>query len=447
MKSPIGRLRPATLIPMVLIGAAVAVGGVSLLQIQASDAPTDQPRLTAAGSAQLDRAAARLAEPGLYVAPAVPLARFSGPEYDDVKARLIGPAVAVRIAVLPASITRAGQITPERLTQLLRRRIAEPGVYAVLVDERGVGSLAAGSWLGKPATDGARSAAEIDDAVAAGVEEANNCCPGDYPAAIETFIDELESPNPVIGSPLLWLALPVLGVAGLAWWWWRRRRNRSGPGPAGNTETELVDVLAGVLSEELSEVEYRVAALPQESPGNALLAGRTAHAKYTLAKAKALSHRLARPHPAQRDVVAVVGLIAETRRALHAIEELRLGHPAPAPVPPCFIDPRHGPSRSEASYAPTGRPPRTVPVCATCAAELAAGQRPAVRLLPQAAADGANGWADYWEATAGQAYVEGYWGEFGFPDEEVEAGRSAPAKPPPADPVDLLRLRLHTDRE
>jgi len=446
VKPPFNGLRPATWIPAVLIGSALVVGGVGLLQLPAADEPTSPPRLSAAGDAQLDRAADRLAEPGLYVAPAVPLARFSGAAYDDVNARLSGPDVPVRIAVLPASVTRAGQITPERLTQLLRRRVDEPGVYAVLVDDRGVGSLAAGSWLGRTAADRSPSSAEIDDAVAAGVDEANNCCTGDYPAAIEAFIEELESPDPALGSPLLWLALPGLGLAGLGWWWRRRRTAEGTPSP-GIAEPGAGDGLAGVLAEELSEVEYRVAALPAETPGNAQIAGRTAHAKYTLAKAKALSHRLTRSHPAERDVVAVVGLIADTRRTLHVIEELRLGRCAPTPAPPCFIDPRHGPSRAEGTYASERLPSRTVPVCAACAADLAAGQRPGVRLLPQTAADGSVGWANYWAATAGPAYVEGYWGEFTFPDADVEGDRSDAGKPPQPDPVDLLRLRLHTDRE
>jgi hypothetical protein len=445
VKSPLFGLRPAAWIPVALIGAAVVVGGVGLLQLQTSDEPSSPPRLTAAGEAQLDRAADRLAEPGLYVAPAVPLARFSGKAYDEVNARLSGPDVAVRIAVLPASVTRDGQITPQRLTQLLRRRVDAPGVYAVLVDDRGVGSIAAGSWLGRAAADRSPSPAEIDDAVAAGVDEANNCCPGDYPASIEAFIDELESPNSALGSPLLWLAAPGLGLVGLAWW--SRRRRPGGTQPPGCAEPEASSALTGLLVEELSEVEYRVAALPQETPGNAQLAGRTAHARYTLAKAKALSHRLARSHPAERDVVTIVGLIADTRRTLHVIEELRLGRPAPAPAPPCFVDPRHGPSRTEGTYQQEGLPARTVPVCAACAAELAVGQRPGVRLLPQVAADGAIGWANYWEAATGAAYVEGYWGEFSFPDANTEADRPDLAAPPQPDPVDLLKLRLHTDRE
>lgn len=447
MKSALSGRRPAALIPVVLIGAALIVGGVSLLQTQGGDPPAEPPRLTAAGVAQLDRAAARLAQPGLYVAPAVPLARFTGKEYDDLNARLGGPSVPVRIAVLPASVTRAGQITPERLTQLLRRRVARPGVYAVLVEDRGGGSLAAGSWLGKAANRGGHSAAEIDDAVAAGVDEANACCPDDYPAAITAFVDELESPAPAFGSPLLWLALPALGLAA---WGWRRRRARLSPdgqGPTGTAGPEDIDALAGVLSEELSELEFRVAALPEGSSANAQLEGRIAHAKYSLAKAKALSHRLARSQPAERDVVAVVGLLADTRRALHAIEELRLGHPAPALAPPCFIDPRHGPSRTEQTFAPTGQPARPVQVCESCGAELAAGQRPAVRLLPHTAVDGSTGWADYWEAAAGRAYVEGYWGAFRFPDEGVEASRPARVTPSQPDPVDLLKLRLHTDQE
>jgi hypothetical protein len=55
------------------------------------------------------------------------------------------------------------------------------------------------------------------------------------------------------------------------------------------------------------------------------------------------------------------------------------GREPPARRPPCFFDPRHGPSVTEVMWAPPGGEPRPVPVCEMDARRLQQGLAPATR--------------------------------------------------------------------
>ena len=85
--------------------------------------------------------------------------------------------------------------------------------------------------------------------------------------------------------------------------------------------------------------------------------------------------------------------------------ELAGGEP-PERRPPCFFDPRHGPSVDEVEWAPPGGEPRPVPVCA---ADL---QRTHDGLVPDARQVPAGGqMVPYW--AAGPAYMPWAGGFFG----------------------------------
>ena len=55
--------------------------------------------------------------------------------------------------------------------------------------------------------------------------------------------------------------------------------------------------------------------------------------------------------------------------------------PIPERRPPCFFDPRHGPSMRDVVWAPPGGEPREVPACASDAARVDAGEEPESRLV------------------------------------------------------------------
>lgn len=428
-------------IAIVLIGAAVVVGAVGLIQINADDEP-QPPALTPAGSQALDAAAQRLGGPGLYVTPGIPYSRISGSEFTAAEATITQAELPVRIAVLPASITRDGQIDATRLTELLHKRVSKPGVYAVLVDDRGDGTIGGEFWPTKDQADDTSATSARDEAVADAVRDANECCTSDYPTAIDKFVVVATDTPSKARSIIGWFALILAAGGALAWWIWRHQD----ADPETDDETQAIDAIRPVIREEISELQFRVAALPEAGSGTGLPTDRSVNARKLLAKAQAHATRLA-ASGSPADLVTTVAVLADIRFELYALEELRLGRAAPDRAQPCFIDPRHGPCETSRSFTPTGLAEREIQVCHECAHELDGFQRPAIRRLPRLTASGAPGWANYWEADCGRAYVEGYWGTLPFPDEDFENARSEPIVARRPDPIDVLRQRLRTDQD
>jgi hypothetical protein len=67
-----------------------------------------------------------------------------------------------------------------------------------------------------------------------------------------------------------------------------------------------------------------------------------------------------------------------------AAKALLAGHEPPANRPPCFFDPRHGPSTREVEWAPDGYQARPVPVCEADAVRLESGEAPMTREIQTA---------------------------------------------------------------
>jgi hypothetical protein len=72
--------------------------------------------------------------------------------------------------------------------------------------------------------------------------------------------------------------------------------------------------------------------------------------------------------------------LEEGRWAMAAAKARLNGQPPPERRPPCFFDPRHGPSTRDVEWAPEGYgAPRKVPVCEADAVRLESGQEPMTR--------------------------------------------------------------------
>ncbi|MFJ8790128.1 hypothetical protein [Streptomyces sp. NPDC102462] len=106
------------------------------------------------------------------------------------------------------------------------------------------------------------------------------------------------------------------------------------------------------------------------------------------------------------DVRAVTQALEDGRFSLAQLSARRAGRPLPARRPPCFFDPRHGPSVTDAAWTPPGGTAREVPVCAADASRLADGRDPAVREV-----DTDHGRRPYWDA--GPVYGPWAGGYFG----------------------------------
>ncbi|MFJ8201222.1 hypothetical protein [Streptomyces sp. NPDC096152] len=106
------------------------------------------------------------------------------------------------------------------------------------------------------------------------------------------------------------------------------------------------------------------------------------------------------------DVKAVTEALEDGRFSLAQLAARREGRPLPERRPPCFFDPRHGPSVADAVWTPPGGAPREVPVCAADQVRLAEGRDPHIREV-----DTDYGRRPYWDA--GPAYGPWAGGYFG----------------------------------
>jgi hypothetical protein len=109
------------------------------------------------------------------------------------------------------------------------------------------------------------------------------------------------------------------------------------------------------------------------------------------------------------DLGPVSETIEEGRFAMAYAKALLEGKPPPERKPPCFFDPRHGPSTEEVQWAPPGGSPREVPACAADALRVKEGFDPHSR---QVLVNGRP--TDYWNAPRHYGpWAGGYFGGFG----------------------------------
>ena len=106
------------------------------------------------------------------------------------------------------------------------------------------------------------------------------------------------------------------------------------------------------------------------------------------------------------DMEPVSSALEEGRYAMTAARARLEGRPAPERRAPCFFDPRHGPSTTDAEWAPPGGAPRPVPVCAADGQRLDDGLEPDARQVTLAGRT-----MPYWDA--GPAYMPWAGGFFG----------------------------------
>ena len=109
------------------------------------------------------------------------------------------------------------------------------------------------------------------------------------------------------------------------------------------------------------------------------------------------------------DAVNVTTALEDGRYALACVGARLAQQPLPERRPPCFVDPRHGPSVVDVLWAPPGLGERDVPMCAACSTTVESGGQP--QGLEVATAGGRR---PYWQAGPEYgAYAQGYYSPFG----------------------------------
>jgi hypothetical protein len=109
------------------------------------------------------------------------------------------------------------------------------------------------------------------------------------------------------------------------------------------------------------------------------------------------------------DLAPVSETLEEGRYAMAYAKALLEGRPPPERRPPCFFDPRHGPSTEEVQWAPSGGALRPVPACAADALRIKEGFAPHGR---QVTVNGRP--TEYWNAPRHYGpWAGGYFNGFG----------------------------------
>ena len=191
----------------------------------------------------------------------------------------------------------------------------------------------------------------------------------------------------------------ALGAGGLALASRRRRRKQE--------EAELQEIKANVRDDLVAlGDDIRALDLDMEldtTPREAKDAYAAALAAYE--RAETTWERARRPE----DLEPVGASLEEGRYAMLAAKAVMEGRKPPERRPPCFFDPRHGPSSRDVEWAPPYGEPRLVPACEADAQRVERGFDPEAR---EVLVGGQR--VPYWEAGPAYApFAGGFFGGFG----------------------------------
>ncbi len=344
-----------------------------------------------ARAATLSEIGTALRSSSVFVDPAVtdPAHTLTDAQAQQLRDQIAATKVPIFVAVVaPGSV--GGETDPRAVLAKLNAEVGISGVYAVVLDGESARFLATAT--------GPRAAEVSTMATTAATSHR-----GDLPGALQEFVGAVGTrygagsgtpTNPA--ATLVPLGIGAVVVGGGGYWLYRRSRAAT---------AAKVAAVRGTLEEDITAYGELVAGLDTDDPQLAGEGQRDAQqALDAYEKAKSAAAAMTRPE----DASAVTEALEEGRFLLACVEARRTGSALPQRRPPCFLDPRHGPSTEDVQWAPDGGAPRAVPVCAVCATQLAQGQLPAAR---EVEVSGRR--VPYWRAGgAYQPYASGYYSNF-----------------------------------
>jgi hypothetical protein len=195
------------------------------------------------------------------------------------------------------------------------------------------------------------------------------------------------------------LVIAALVAAGVAFFALRARRRESAELGAVRTEAE----------DDLLELGGEIRALDVDVEARDLDAATRGDYERALEAYERADRALKRArHP--DDLEKVSAALEEGRFAIASTRARIEGTELPERRPPCFFDPRHGPSVRDVDWAPPGGTPRPVPACAADAQRVEEGRDPDTR---EFVVGGRR--VPHWDAPpAYGAYAGGFFSPFGF---------------------------------
>jgi len=350
------------------------------------------PAASAAGG--VDEASVALKQGQVYVDPAM-AGRFSQAQAADLADKIKKADKPIFVAVVPSN----EQYPAATVARDIRTRVGVVGVYAI--------------WRGEEFR-------AFSDRAALPVSAASNLAgaaarshPGDINATLNDFVSQAAGQvkghgvtsdggsGSGVGAAAIIVPLALLALAGggvfLLFRRAKKRKEEQRRIELAQLRT-VVDEDITAFGEELDRLEFSPAAPDADDVQRADYT----HALDSYERAKQTMDAAKQPS----DVRAVTEALDDGRFALATLAARREKQPLPDRRPPCFFDPRHGPSTQDADWAPSGGAQRTVPVCAADAVRLASGQEPDIRTVQTE-----HGRQPYWNA--GPAYSPWAGGYFG----------------------------------
>lgn len=333
---------------------ALAVASAALVAVPAAQA-----------GPLIDKAVAGLRSEPVYVDPAAELS-LSAADRQKLRTKIdragAGP---VYIAILPGAAELEAGGDPDGVLQAIHDGLGRKGTYAAVIGRHfraGSDGILAQGVAGRLASEAL--AAHRGQGVT---------------ATLLDFVDRVAAARrsgnggagsggqPSGGGGVL-IGLLVLGVIALLVFQAVRRRRTA--------QTELTEVKAAAhddliaLADDVQKLEEPVERNP------------AAKTEYQLAldsydKASSSFDRARQP----RQLESVAGALEEGRWHMSAAQALLAGRQPPERRPPCFFDPRHGPSTRDVEWGPPGGTPRKVPACEADAQAVERGRQPESRAV------------------------------------------------------------------
>ncbi|MFD8523429.1 hypothetical protein ACFV2D_25885 [Streptomyces capillispiralis] len=326
---------------------------------------------------------------------------YVDPEARDILAESDAEALAdkiedadkpVFVAVLPADYPT------ENLFRNLRTETGVTGLYGIRLgdefDARADSSVLSRDGVRNlvTAVQGAGDAkAQLNDFVDDALRNTGGSAPGSWSEGSGGDV-------PVGGLITVGAVLAAGGVGAYTLVRRNRRRHEEEQRAALERLRVVVDEDITAFGEELDRLDFH----PAEPGADDAMRADYEHALDAYERSKFFMAAARKPE----DVRAVTQAVEDGRFALTSLAARRERRPLPERRPPCFFDPRHGPSVADAAWTPPGGAAREVPVCAADRARIADGLDPAVREV-----DTDYGRRPYWDA--GPAYGPWAGGYFG----------------------------------
>ncbi|MFF8879829.1 hypothetical protein [Streptomyces flaveolus] len=333
---------------------------------------------------------AALRESPVYVDPAAS-DLLSAADADALAHKIKSADEPVFVVVLPADYPT------QNLFQNLRTETGITGLYGIRLGDR-FDARADSSVLSRQGVNNLVTAvqgagdpkAQLNDFVDDALRSVRGSAPASWDAGGSGV-----STGALIGAG----AVVVVGGAG-AYALVRRNRHRREEEQRAALERlrVVVDEDITAFGEELDRLDFH----PAEPRADDAMRADYERALDSYDRAKTYMADARRPE----DVRAVTESLEDGRFSLAQLSARREGRPLPERRPPCFFDPRHGPSVADATWTPPGGAVREVPVCAADRARLSDGRDPMVREV-----DTDYGRRPYWDA--GPAYGPWAGGYFG----------------------------------